>query len=84
MASSNNLNDFKISTLNVDGLNDFQKQKDVLAHIRDQKSDIYFLQETHIKESSENYFRATWGYDLWAAGSETNKNGVAILFSPSF
>ena len=84
MASSDNLNDFKISTLNVNGLHESQKQKDVLAHLRDQKSDIYFLQETHIKETSENYFRATWGYDLWAAGSETNKNGVAILFSPSF
>ena len=82
--AKNNLKEFKISTLNVNGLHDPKKQKDVLCYLREQMSDIYFLQETHIKEESENYFRASWGYNLWVAGADTNKNGVAILFRPTF
>merc|ERR1711879_469381 len=27
---------------------------------------------------------ASWGYNLWLAGSETNAHGVAILFSATF
>ena len=74
----------KISTLNVNGLNETNKRRDVLCFLREQKHDIYFLQETHIKESSENYIRATWGYDIWTAGNSTNRNGVAILFNSTF
>ena len=81
MAASNN---FIISTLNVNGLRDHQKQKDMLNFLREQKSDIYFLQETHITLTSENYFRSVWGYNLWVAGADTNRNGVAIMFSPTF
>ena len=79
-----NSNSFSISTLNVNGLRDHQKQKDVLNFLREQKSDIHFLQETHITVDNENYFRAVWGYNLWVAGADTNKNGVAIIFSPTF
>jgi len=28
--------------------------------------------------------RASWGFDVWLAGEETNAKGVAILFNPSF
>ena len=56
----------------------------MLHFLREQKSDIYFLQETHITLASENYFRSVWGYNLWVAGADTNKNGVAIIFSPTF
>ena len=76
--------DFKISSLNVNGLGDFQKRKDVFGYLRNLKHDIYFLQETHIKTDQENYTRSTWGYETWVAGANSNSKGVAILFSPSF
>ena len=76
--------DFKISSLNVNGLLDFKKRKDVFNFLREKKHDIYFLQETHLKPDLENYVRASWGFDVWLAGEETNSKGVAILFNPTF
>ena len=46
------MNNFKISTLNVNGLGDLNKRRDVFGWLRDKKHDIYFLQETHLKEDS--------------------------------
>ena len=73
-----------ISTLNVNGLGDPVKRRDVFCSLREQKHDIFLLQETHIKQTDENYVRAVWGYELWIAGNSTNKNGVAILFNSTF
>ena len=75
---------FRISTFNANGLKDLKKRRDVFCFLREQKHDIYLLQETHIKESSENFVRATWGYDLWISGNSTSENGVAILFNSTF
>ena len=76
--------DLKISSLNVNGIGEFTKRKDVFCYLREKKHDIYFLQETHLKTEIENYIRASWGFDLWLAGRETNSDGVAILFNSSF
>ena len=76
--------DLNISTLNVNGLADPKKRRDVFCYLREQKHDIYFLQETHIKENLENCIRSIWGYELWIAGNSTNRNGVAILFNSTF
>ena len=76
--------DFRFGSLNVNGIGDNQKRRDVFNFLRECKLDIYFLQETHLKEQIENYIRASWGYELWLAGNETNKNGVAILFRSTF
>ena len=76
--------DFKICSKNVNGIGDFAKRKDVFKYLRDQNHDIYFLQETHLKTELEDYVRASWGYDLWLAGAETNSKGVAILFNSTF
>ena len=76
--------DLKISTLNVNGLADPKKRRDVFSYLREQNHDVYFLQETHIKENLENCIRSIWGYELWIAGNSTNKNGVAVLFNSTF
>ena len=76
--------DFRFGSLNVNGIGDNQKRRDVFNFLRECKLDIYFLQETHLKEQIENYIRASWGYELWLAGNDTNKNGVAILFRSTF
>ena len=76
--------EFKICSLNVNGLGDFKKRKDVFNYLRDLKNDIYFLQETHFITNQENFIRAAWGYETWVAGIESNSKGVAILFNSSF
>ena len=75
---------FKICSYNCNGLNDSKKRKDVFDFLRKKKADIYCLQETHLTAQSENFIRASWGYNVWLSGSDTNKNGVAILFNNTF
>ena len=73
----------KIFTYNCNGINDLRKRKDVFDFLRKQKGNVYFLQETHLPIETEKIVRAGWGFDCYVAGKETNKNGVAILFSNS-
>ena len=75
---------FRICTFNCNGLNDYKKRKDVFDFLREQKASIYFLQETHWKLQCENFIRSCWGYDCYVSGKESNKNGVAVLFSNNF
>ena len=75
---------FKICSYNCNGLNDSGKRKDVFEFLREKKADIYCLQETHLTAKSENFIRASWGYNIWLSGSDTNKNGVAIFFNNTF
>ena len=78
------IDNFKICSYNCNGLNDSKKRKDVFEFLRKKKADIYCLQETHLLAQSENFIRANWGYNVWVSGSDTNKNGVAILFNNTF
>ena len=75
---------FKICTFNCNGINNHKKRKDVFDYLRQQKCDIYFLQETHLTVDSERFLRSGWGFDCYLSGVETNKNSVAILFNNTF
>ena len=75
---------FKICSYNCNGLNESKKRKDIFDFLRQKKADIYCLQETHLTTKAENFIRASWGYNVWLSGSDTNKNGVAILFNNTF
>ena len=78
------LNEFTICSFNCNGLNNSKKRKDVFEYLRNKQFNIYLLQETHLKEKDENFIRTNWGYNLWLSGSDSNKNGVAILFNNNF
>ena len=75
---------FSICSFNCNGLGENQKRQDIFDFLRTQKQDIYLLQETHWKAETENIVRSCWGYNCFIAGNNTNKNGVAILFSNTF
>ena len=75
---------FIISTLNVNGLKDLKKRRDIFNFLREKGQDIYLLQETHMKQKDTKFVRMLWGYDLYLAGNSTNSNGVAILFNSTF
>ena len=77
---------FKICSFNCNGINNHthKKRTDVFDYLRQQKCDIHFLQETHLTVDSECCVRSGWGLDCYLSGVETNKNGVAILFSNTF
>ena len=74
----------KICTFNCNGINNSEKRKDLFDFLRNLNYNIYFLQETHLKTSLENFIRSGWGYNVWLSGKDTNKNGVAIMFNNNF
>ena len=84
MVESNSVEGFKISSFNCNGLNNYKKRKDVFDLLRSEKHNIYLLQETHLPYKSENFIRSAWGFSVFLAGCDSNKNGVAILFSNNF
>ena len=56
----------------------------ILDYLCQHNYGIYLLQETHIKVESDNFLRAAWGFNVWVAGNEKNRNGVAILINSNF
>ena len=73
-----------IMTFNCNGLNDRNKRKDFFDMFHKMKYNIYFLQETHLRERDLAYHRASWGYELYIAGHDSNKGGCAILLNNNF
>ena len=70
-----------VCSFNVNGISNGQKRKDILDYLCQHNHGIYSLQETHIKVESENFLRAAWSFNVWVAGSESNRNGIAILLT---
>lgn len=54
-------NKLKVLTLNCQGLNDFNKRKDVFKNLRMKNYNIYFLQDTHFNEKEEILIQSQWG-----------------------
>jgi exonuclease III len=73
-----------IVSLNCRGLRDIHKRKDVLNYLRQQKHNIYCLQDTHFVDADYNTIKAQWGYDCYISGGRRDARGVAILFNSNF
>lgn len=85
MMAKQTKDDFVIVSYNVNGLQNSKKRRDIFDFLRNKlKGSVYLLQECHWTLDSEDFIRACWGYNLWLAGKDTNRNGVAILFRNNF
>ncbi len=73
-----------ITSLNCQGLNNFQKRRDVFNYLRDKNSSIVCLQDTHFTKEMENRVRAEWGYEVVFNSFSSQSRGVAILFNNNF
>ena len=82
MAELHNL--IKISSTNVRGINDFQKRRDIFQYLRQQKFQIFCLQDTHFTGSLEPYISAEWGGEVIYSSYTSNARGVCILFNNGF
>ena len=74
----------RITSLNCQGLGNYDKRKDVFNFLRQKKYSIYCLQDTHFTEREENYIRAQWGYECFFSSYNSQSRGVAILFNNTF
>ena len=51
--------------------------------LKDQKCDVYFLQETYSEPNDENIWRSEWGGDIFFSHGSLPSRGVCILLNPS-
>lgn len=73
-----------ITSVNVQGLGNYQKRRDVFQHLRQKNCSIYFLQDTHFESKVEKQIRAEWGFECCFASHTSQSRGVAILFNNNF
>lgn len=77
-------NKLKVLTVNCQGLNEFNKRKDVFRNLRMKNYNIYFLQDTHFNEKEEMLIQSQWGSKVFFNSYKTNSRGVAILLNNNF
>ena len=72
----------KLTTLNVQGMNNPQKRNFIFQLFLNERFDIICLQETHCPATSIDQWSAEWpGESFWNKGT-SHSCGVAILFRP--
>jgi exonuclease III len=74
----------KIASMNVQGIGDKQKRKDVFNYLTNKKYNIYFLQDTHFVDKDFKYIRSQWGYECFINNFNSQSRGVAILINNNF
>ena len=76
--------DLKIGSLNVRGLGERQKQREIFNWLRAKKFSIYLLQETHSSENTTTTWCSEWGYKTFFSSCSSARGGVAIFFNNYF
>ena len=70
--------------MNVRGLADKNKRKDVFHWLKGKKASVYFLQETHCTDNVENIWSNEWGSECFFSNFTSKSAGVAILLNDNF
>lgn len=78
------MEDLKVLSLNVNGLNAQTKRRAIFDHLRSLNPHLCFLQETHSSESVAAIWEAEWGGKIIFNHGSPSSKGVAILFKPGF
>jgi len=73
-----------IISMNVQGLGDKMKRKDVINFLKSKKYSICMLQDTHFIPSEEKYIRSLWGYDCFFSCYNSQSRGVATFINNTF
>ena len=76
--------ELKIGSLNVWGLGDNKKRREIFTWLRDKKMNIYFLQETKCTLDKEHLWRNEWGFECVFNSYDRAAHGVLILFNNNF
>lgn len=71
----------KVVSLNVNGIANAVKRKIIFNNLRDQKADIYLIQETHSSEDQSRLWTNEWGGKAFYSHGSSGSRGVAILFN---
>ena len=72
------LSKFDILSLNARGIRDQIKRRSIFSYLKDQKANIYFLQETYSERAEENIWRNEWGGELFFSHGTKHSKDVRI------
>ena len=78
-----NKNNCGFISLNVRGLRDCNKRRNIFCFLKDQRASFYFLQETFSDQSDESSWRHEWGGEIIFSHGTRHSKGVCILIDPS-
>ena len=71
-----------ICNLNVRGIGELRKHRQVFNYLKQANYNIICLQETHSDESSKQLWKKQWhNGEIFFSHGETNSRGVCILFN---
>lgn len=73
---------FNFLSLNVRGLRNREKRRSIFAHLKNQKPNVYFLQETFSNSRDEKVWAAEWGGQIFYLHGSDHSKGVFILIKP--
>ena len=76
--------DLKIGSINVRGLGDQVKRREIFNWLPAKKYSVYFIQELHCTENNKNDCRAERGYQVLFSWCASKKVGVVVLFNNNF
>ena len=74
--------ELKVASLNVRGLRDKAKQRELFNFLKIQDLDIVCLQETHSTVNDEKNWNQLWGAQIHFSHGDTQSKGTAILCNP--
>ncbi len=66
-------------SLNAKGMNTWIKRQKTLSYLQQLKSDVTFLQETHLKNNNVNYLKRGWVGQVFHTQFNAKARGTAIL-----
>ena len=72
--------EIKVVSLNCRGLNGTEKRRDVINFLRESDGDIFCLQDVHIPENQQVYFKTLWGGEVFFSSFWSDRRGVCIMF----
>ncbi len=71
--------ELRFMSWNVKGLNHLVKRSRVLAHLRQLKAEVAFLQETHLRSTDQSRLNCRWKGQIFHSSFQAKARGVAIL-----
>ena len=74
----------QIASLNVRGIGNNAKRREVFNWLRAKKFSIYMLQEVHCSENTTDSWTREWGYKALFSCCSSSKAGVSILCNNNF
>ena len=73
-----------ICSLNVRGLSNTMKRREIFRWLKLKSFAIYFLQEVHCTQEKENWWTSEWGFSAIFSSYSSASAGTCILFNNNF